>query len=306
MILTLVGNNSYSLGNDLKSAANDFIEKYGDLSIEQFEEHELNLDRLKESLLSPPFLSGKKLLILRQLSKNKEFNESFEQIFNQIPDSTDVILLEPKLDKRLKIYKLLNRKTDFRIYPELSENELKLWLVSETKERGGNINSNDAQYLISRIGLNQQLISNELDKLLLYDNNITHSTIELLTESTPQSTIFQLLEAAFNGKVKDVFSIYSEQRSLKIEPQNIIGMLTWQLNILALIKTAGERSLSLVASEAKLNPYVLSKSQVIARRLTLNQIKQSVFEILKLDVLSKSVNVDVDEALKNYLLELAY
>ena len=158
---------------------------------------------------------------------------------------------------------------------------------------------------MERVGANQQLLSNELDKLLLYDANISRRTIDVLTDPTPQSTIFQLLEAAFAGNSKRALQLYAEQRALKVEPVQIIAMLTWQLHVLAIIKTAGDRSIDVIAQEAKLNPFVVRKSQAIAQSLTLTELKKLVTDLLKIDTASKRTNLDPDEALQHYLLALA-
>ena len=178
-------------------------------------------------------------------------------------------------------------------------------MVENAKGRGRTLSASDARYLIERAGVNQQQLSNELEKLLLYDPSITRQTIELLTDPTPQSTIFQLLEAAFAGHTKNALKLYAEQRALKVEPPQIIAMLTWQLHVLAIVKTAGSHSVEEIAKQAKLNPFVVRKSQGIARTITLAQLKQMITDLLKIDTRSKREDIDTDEALQNYLLSLA-
>ena len=82
-------------------------------------------------------------------------------------------------------------------------------------------------------------------------------------------------------------------------------MLAWQLHILALIKTAGNRSPESIASEAKVSPYTVKKSVGIARRLTLPQLKRLIAALLDIDRRSKTESLDADEALQNYLLQLS-
>jgi DNA polymerase III delta subunit len=159
--------------------------------------------------------------------------------------------------------------------------------------------------LIERVGLSQQLVSSDLEKLMIYDPKVTRRTIDLLTEATPQSTIFQLLESAFAGHSKSVLELYAEQRALKVEPQQIIAMLAWQLHVLAIIKAAGDRGPDLIAKEARLNPYVVRKSQGIARKITIAELKKLVSDLLDIDARSKRTNLDLDEALQHYLLKLS-
>ena len=305
MIITLNGANSFASSTDLSKFVSDFEAEHGDIAIERSDCEEAEFDQVQASLTSLPFLVSKKLVVLRRPSTNKQFVEKAEQLLNDIADSTDVILVEPKLDKRLAYYKFLKKKTDFREYPELDMNGMAQWLVAEAKSKDGTISLSDARYLAERVGVNQQLLDGEIEKLLLYSPQITRQTIDLLTEPNPQSTIFELLESAFAGNTRQAIRLYEEQRSMKVEPIQIIAMLAWQLNVLAIVKTAGSKSSQEIAKEAKLNPYVVSKSQGIARKLSLPEIKILVSDLLEIDTSSKRTSIDTDDALKHYILKLA-
>jgi DNA polymerase III subunit delta len=304
MITTLTGGNSFRMQSKLDKLSQAFIKEQGDLAVERIDGQEAEFEKIREALTSLPFLADKKLVILREGGANKKFAEEVEQIIGEVPETTDVILVEPKLDKRLAYYKYLKKSTDFQEFNELDQNDLARWLADAAQAKGGSLNSNDARYLVERVGQNQQLLSNELEKLLLYDLKVTRQTIDLLTEPTPQSTIFQLLEAAFAGNQKRVLNLYAEQRAQKVEPQQIIAMLAWQLHVLALIKTAGGRNADQIAQEAKLNPFVVRKSQGIARDLSSGEVRKMVADLLKIDRASKRTSIDTDEALQNYLISL--
>lgn len=305
MITTLTGENSFSLQAELTKLMRDFIELHGDLALERLDGAEAELNRISEALTSLPFLASAKMVILRAPSTNKEFVEQFEQLLSDVPETTDVILVEPKLDKRLAYYKWLTKNTDFHEFSQLDAAQLASWLTAQATDRGGRLSPSDARYLIERVGTDQQLLSNELDKLLLYNPTITRSTIELLTDAAPQSSIFELLEAAFAGQHKKVLQLYADQRAQKVEAPQIIAMLAWQLHVLAIIKTAGDRSADQIAKDARLNPFVVRKSQNIARRLTLQDLKSKISDLLEVDVKSKRTNLDIDEALQHYLLTIS-
>ena len=81
-------------------------------------------------------------------------------------------------------------------------------------------------------------------------------------------------------------------------------MLAWQLHVLAIIKTAGDHPIDQIAKEARLNPFVLRKSQAIARDLSLARLKQLVTSLLTIDTQTKTTNLDPDEALQHYFLTL--
>jgi DNA polymerase-3 subunit delta len=305
MIVTLTGENSFGLHRDLQKLVTAFVAEQGDMALERIDGQEATFERMREAITSLPFLADTKMVVLRAPSANKQFLESYESLFADAYESTQVLIVEPKLDKRTAYYKYLKTKTDFTEYGELDAIGLARWLTENAKAQGGTISAGDARYLIERVGVSQQLVSNELDKLLLYNPSVTRQTIKLLTEATPQSTIFELLEAAFGGRLKQAMQLYAEQRALKVEPQQIIAMLAWQLHVLAVIKAAGDRSPETIAKDAKMSPYVVRKSQGIARKLSLAQLKTLVADLLVIDTRSKRTMLDLDEALQHYLVKLA-
>lgn len=305
MIVTLTGENAFGLGAELRSLTADFLCEHDEFGVERLDGEEADYARLQEALTSLPFLADRKLLLLRRPSANKEFTERAEELLGGVPETSDVIIIEPKLDKRLVYYKLLKKQTDYREFKGLDVSELGRWLVAEAVAKQGKISQADAVYLVQRVGANQQLLANELEKLLLHNAHISRQGIDLLTEATPQSTIFELLEAAFTGNAKRTMQLYKEQRALKVEPPQIIAMLAWQLHVLALIKAGKGRSADAIAGEAKLSPYVVKKSQGIARKLSLGELKTLISDLLEIDVRSKKVGLDADEALQNYLLKVA-
>jgi len=306
MITTLTGSNHFLIQAELDKVVKDFVAEHTDFGLQRFDGEETEYDQIREALESLPFLASKKLVVLRSPSACKEFADKYEKLLTNIPDTTDLVIHEPKIDKRSSYYKFLKKSTEYKEFGEPDEQTLIKWLTEQARSKGGTLNAQDARYLIDRLGPIQQLLSNELSKLLTYNPRVTRETIDLLTEPTPQSTVFQLLDAAFAGSSKKTLAIYQEQRAGKTEPLAIIGMLAWQLHILAIIVTAGQRTDSDIAQEAKINPYVVRKSRQIANKLTLHETKQLISQLLDLDLKIKTTIIDADDALQAFLLTLSF
>jgi len=305
VVITLTGANSFGLKRDLDAVVAAFLAEHDEMGLEHVEADEVEFDRLSEALTSLPFLASKKLVVMRAPGSNKKFVEQAETLLAEVPETTDVVIVEPKLDKRGAYYKLLKKTTEYREFSELDMNGLARWAVEYAVSNDGSLSMGDARLLVERVGANQRLVSNELDKLLLHNGKVTRQSIELLTEATPQSTIFELLEAAFSGNAKRTMALYAEQRAMKVEPQQIIAMLGWQLHIIALVKTAGQRNPDAIAKEAKLSPFVVKKTAAIARGLSPSRFKVLLQDLLKIDMRLKRESLDADEALRMYLLSLS-
>ncbi len=304
MICVLTGANDFTRKAELKKLVQSFIVEHGDFGLEKIDAGEVELGRFLESIASLPFLAPRRMIVLDQPSSNKSINENIDKLLDSVAETTDLIIVEPKFDKRSVLYKTLKKKADFREFNELDEQGLARWLVTEAKARDGELSLSDASYLVQRVGINQLTASNELDKLLIYDALITRETIDYLTEQLPQSSVFDLLDAAFSGNTKRAMELYQEQRTQQVEPQAIMGMIVWQVHVIAVVKANEKLSPDEIARAAKLNPYVIRKTQSLTRNLSLKQVKELVARTLALDVRLKSEAVDADDAVQHFLITL--
>ncbi|HZP55444.1 MAG TPA: DNA polymerase III subunit delta [Candidatus Saccharimonadales bacterium] len=304
MIISLSGSNSFAMSQRLDELVSAFVSKHSDLALERFDAEETEAQSIIDSLQSLPFLAERKMVVVRQGNANKQFTEQIEQVIGSVSGDVDLILYEPEIDRRTSYFKLLKKHTKFEEFNPLDKNGLARWLVQEAEKQGAKISRPDATYLVERVGDNQQLLFNELTKLAIYNPEISRQNIDLLTEPTPQSKVFDLIDAAFGGKKEKALELYEDQRAQKVEPEAILAMIAWQLELLTLVKFAKDKSTAEIAKDTGLNPFPLNKAASLARRLEEPKLKHMVDEAYKIDLKNKTTSIDLDEALKTYIVTL--
>jgi DNA polymerase-3 subunit delta len=304
MIIALTGNNAFALQKRLKELISEFVKEYGDLALERIDAGESEPQAILDALQNLPFLASKKMVVVRDLGQNKQAAETIEQIINAAGEDTDLVIYEPQPDKRTAYFKTLKAKSQLEEFNELDGRSLAKWLVDEAGKRGGDLTQADANYLVERVGLDQALISNELDKLIIYSPKISRTNIDLLTDPLPQSKVFDLLDAAFGGKKSKALELYEEQRALKIEPQSILAMIAWQLQLLAVTKYADGKSTASIAKDLGMSPYPVSKAANLAHKLDDEKFNNMVDFAYQIDIKSKTTSLDLDEAIKTYITTL--
>jgi DNA polymerase III delta subunit len=304
VITALIGNNSFALQKRLKELVNSFVKEYGELALERIDAEEADVQAILDALQNLPFLVSKKMVVVRGLAQNKQASEKIEQIIGAAGEDTELILYEPVIDKRTAYFKTLKSKTLAEEFNELDARALTKWLGEEAKKREGEITHADAAYLVERAGVDQALLSNELDKLITYDPKIKREAIDLLTDPLPQSKVFDLLDAAFSGNKSRALKLYEEQRALKVEPQAILAMIAWQLQLLALTKYADGKSAAQIAKDVGMNPYPVSKAANLAHKLDEEKFNKMIDFAFEIDLKSKTTPLDLDEALKTYIITL--
>lgn len=305
MIIAFIGDNGHAREQAAREFIDGFVGVHGTVAIDRFSGEELDQTTLIDAISSIPFLSERRLVIVRDLSSNKPIAEQFETLVDSVADAVDFVIIEGHVDGRSKYLSQLKKRADVREFTHLEGEDLVDWVIAQTKSLDGSINRASAQLLVERIGTNQQLIANELAKLVLYQPEITESSIKSLTAYTPQSSIFAMLDAAFAGKAGEALKLYSEQRVQGMEPQAILGMVVWQLHSLAVVKMAGTMSPNDIASSAKMSPFVVLKNQTTARRVSDAKLLELFEQAISIDTMLKTSSVNADDAVRTLITSFA-
>ncbi|HET7827804.1 MAG TPA: DNA polymerase III subunit delta [Candidatus Saccharimonadales bacterium] len=304
MIIAITGNNFYLIKRRLDELVDKFVDQHGQLALEKIDAEEAEPAAILAAVQNLPFLASRKLVLIRNLGANKPAAEQIELIISSAGDGTDLIFYEPSPDKRTAFYKVLKRQTQLEEYNELEAPALAKWLAEEAQKLGGKVSLADANYLIERVGPNQALLANELDKLLTYEPDISRQNIDRLTVKNPQSKVFDLLDAMFSNRKKQALELYDEQRAQKVEPQAIIAMMAWQLDLIALALYGQGKDANQIAQDAGVSAYPVMKAQRLAAKLDEAKLKQLVQQALIIDEMGKTTPLDLDEALKTYIVTI--
>lgn len=307
MITTITGENDFMRRQELKRRVDTFIAKHGDFECEQIDGEEADVSRIESVLLSLPFFSDKKCIVLDAPSRQKAFVERAPELLEQVADNVDVIIHEPKLDNRSRYAKYVRTSTELVQCDELAGADVVQWLLDQAKQRGATLSRQDASYLVQQVGEQQFLLSNELEKLAIHNPKINREHIDALVESRPQSTIFELLDAAFSGAQQKALDVYQQQRLQNVEPQIILYMMARQLQLYALIVYAPSwMSDQALAKDIRQHPYAVKKARQATRQLSPAKIKDLIAELRQIDETAKTSSIDLDEALQNYIVTIAY
>jgi len=305
LILAFIGDNGPAREQAAGVFTKAFVSLHGSTAVDKFNGDDLEKHQLIDAISTSPFLSTRRLVIVRDLNSSKTLAEDITSICESVSDTTDLVLIEKHIDSRGKYLNNLKKIAEVREFTHLEGEALTEWVIEQANSLGGKISYKLAQSLVDRVGTNHQLLVSELQKLILYDKIISQENIELLTTYIPQSSVFAMLDAAFDSNTSKALKLYKEQRAQGMEPQAILGMIAWQLNILAIVKTAGDLPPNDIASQAKISPFVVRKNQNNAKRITTRQLAGLLEQAIKTDMMIKTTNVKPDDALQSLIMAFA-
>jgi len=298
---TLVGNNSFLVEQYISDRVEQFNLEHSHWGIEHINAADIDCSEIISKISSVSLFSDTRLLILHDIAQNNQFVDCVDELLANLNNS-ELIIVEPKLDGRSKLYKKLQVLTNFKQLNQLSFPALINWVVEYVKTKQATISRGDAEYLIDKIGLNQLLCYQELNKLIIYNPHIDQVSIDLLVVAQPRSTIFDLVKAAFSHNHKRVNVLYQELRASGEDTSKIVGLLTWQLHLLASVKTASTKSTNSIASDLGANPKTINETKNIAKSIGFFELQQIIHRLLDIDDKSKRQAINIDDALLYFLL----
>lgn len=291
MIITLTGENTFGIAAAERQIVEAFTAKHGANGVERLDAEELTLQRLPDLLQGATLFAPARLVVLKNLASNKPMLEPLTEGLVKAAGETTVVIADAALDRRTKLYKFLKAHGTFKEFSQLSDGQLTQWLQAEATRLGGALDAPTARHLLERAGRDQWALTHELEKLVAYQPRIDNAAVNLLVEPAAEGTAFELLDAALAGKTGETTRLIAALKTQE-DPYKLFGLLASQVHTLAVIATAGTRSPDTIAKEVGLHPFVVRKTQAVAKRLGAVGVRQIAADVALCDAQLKSTGAD--------------
>ncbi|HET9411310.1 MAG TPA: DNA polymerase III subunit delta [Candidatus Saccharimonadales bacterium] len=289
MIITLTGENTFAASQAEHQVVRAFIAKHSANGVERVDAELLDAARLPDLLQGATLFSPSRLVVFKNISQNKSVQEPLQKAFGTLANGTTVIIADPNLDKRTKLYKFLKSQRQFQEFALLPEHQLTTWLIKTAEAADAGLSKEDAAYLISRAGRDQWRLYNEIQKMA--GQQITRTLINELVEPSPEGTAFELLDAALAGKTQLVVDMLQALKTTE-DPYKLFGLLASQTHALAVAAVAGNRAADTIAKDSGLHPFVVRKAQAAVKRLGHPRMQRIAQEVADCDWHIKSTGQD--------------
>ena len=299
MIFFFYGPNTYESRSQIAKLINQFKKKSGnDFGIDRIDGDKSTIAELKASLHAVPFLAASRLVIIESLGRNKAVASKIEDLIDGIPSTTVAVFYDPDVDHRTNYFKTLKDKSKVVEFKQLDHPKLMRWIIKKVEDDGGEIDRAAVGRLLELAGEDQWRLSNEIEKLINYNNEVTVENIDLLVESSRTESIFNLVDAMSAGKRQLAIQIYTRLRTNGESEMYILSMIIWQLRNQLLAKSAGRITAPQLAKEAGMSPYVAGKVLATRHLYTEDRIKESFIRAIDTEMAIKTGEGDSD-----YLVE---
>ena len=238
-----------------------------DGAVERVDGETLELKQLPDLLMGATLFADKRLVVVKNLSENKAVWGGLPEWLGRVSDDIHLVLVEAKPDKRTKTYKELQKAAtvyESKLWTERDAGRAEQWVVEEAKSLEFALDKKSAHALVARVGVDQWLLSQALQKLAVV-GDVSPGVIEDLIEPNPAENVFNLFEAALRGNAPKVRQMI-QTLELTEDPFRLFGLLSGQAFQLAALAVTDAPS-SVVASDFGAHPFALGKLAPFAKTL---------------------------------------
>lgn len=245
-----------------------------------------------------PFMSDIRLIVVKDAEKVID-DRLLEYIQNPVK-TTCLVLLIRKIDKRLSIYRTLEKHAETQEFDHPDEKEIANWIENYIRTKKKRISTTDASYIADILENNLTGIAQELDKLITFigeRNIITENDIETIISSNKLRDSFNLTEAIQNKDTSSAIKLVNDLLSQGNSAQQIIGTIRWMLTRLWQVKEGSTKELHIPS-------YYLSKFIKQAQRFGIEELKDGLIKLLQIEKLMRTYTIEERLVLELLVVQL--
>jgi DNA polymerase-3 subunit delta len=262
----------------------------------------LDLDRLRQDVSTPPFLSSRRLVTIRRSaafrpnSLNEQDMKRFLDILQSLPQSVCLIFIEDKVDRRQR--KLIKAVETHGVFGEIKHESAQVltdWIRAVLSEIEVGIHAEAAENLIDRCESDMRQLSQELKKIKLYceATGVKAVDVTVLDEvciPDMRGTVFNITDAVSIGNVELAIRYLHVLFARKEPAQLILFMLARHFKQLMLALES--RSDDDLRETARVHPFVAKRLRQQVRRFSWPKLEAIYKACFETDVALKTGLID--------------
>lgn len=275
----------------------------------------LTMNGLADIIRGGSLFDSTRLVIIRGLSSNAPLFNKLVEWESEVSDETTLVLIESKLDKRTKAYKMLSKSAEVvRAEPLLERDDMMAeeWLRGLAKSYGVKLSPSQVSQMIRRsLVVGEKPTTRIIDQMQLLHavealggcDDITDESIATVLPPAVTDTVFDLLNIATGREVARVNEILSELTLIE-DGHRVLALVMGQWSQLVMVAALGGAP-SKIASDIGMHPYVAKKLQDVARHFSRRELQELTELAARLDVGTKLSQMTPWDAIYRLLYAIA-
>ncbi len=249
---------------------------------------ELDIKLVLDALNTLPFLSEKRVVIIRDVDELAQFQKELLISYLESPQRFSCLILDSKSSKIQNGFLLEVSKHSKVVYCRpLRDEELDNWIFKKVRSFGKRITNEAISSIKENLSSNLMMVSRLLENLSLYIGSrqqITKEDVEKLAGRALGNTTFELVDAMGSKDERLTFQILSNLLKERKRETELLGFIAWHLKRIEKIKHLMRvRDRYSICRELGLNYRNFEKLSQQAKNFTIKRIRSIYNRLLDID-----------------------
>jgi DNA polymerase-3 subunit delta len=205
------------------------------MNFAEFRSDSFTVQQVVEAAETVPFFADRRVILLENTdlwTKDKKAEgERLAAYIGTQPETTVIIMSEPSVDKRQKLFLSFRKNGEAFECGELSDRDYRSWVVRRFAAEGKAIRESAFELLLAYAGSDMLNMSSEIAKAVSYVGDrkeVTEEDIRAICSRQLQDRIFDMIAAIGRRDRDGAFSCYMDLVALQTPPQVILSLMERQ------------------------------------------------------------------------------
>jgi DNA polymerase III subunit delta len=239
----IYGNEPYLLNQAISKEIRKLVGKPDSMNTVVYDgtDQDFSIYQVLEEASTITFFSNHKVILIKNavfLTRRTQFNEhEFKALAEFLQEKSDACSIffiheDDNLDTSKKVTKLVLERVQVTYVKKMAADAFRTHMFQLFKSRQVHISSSAFDVFIQRVDNNLSVAYHELEKLVLYQDEIKLEDVEALVSRPLDSEAFHLVNALMHKNMKEALTIFYDMMLLNLDPLSFSGLIASQLRLL--------------------------------------------------------------------------
>lgn len=310
-VYVLYGQESFLIERALDLIKSKVVEPDDDMGYQTMRADECAGKTIVAAARTVPMLSERQLVVVRQADALKKDDQAVLLKYIEDPvESTCLVLLASKIDKRYKLWNHAYRNGMTFEAASLTERQLPNWIKQRAKAADLKLTPQAAQILGESTGTDLATVEDALQRLALYigeRQGARSQDVEAVVASSRVRSIFELTDALGRRDARAGLRTLDNMLGNREAPLRLLATLATHVRRLLMAAELGRYYLDNsreLASKLGIHPYAAEKVASQARRFRKQELRTALLRLAKTDTELKSARRSDRIVMEEMILDL--
>ena len=277
------------------------------MNVSVFNDVKTTAGQIIEAAETFPFLCDRRFILVKDCGffteGKKAESDLLADYMQNLPETACIVFSEEKPDKRLKLYKAVEKNGIAEEFKGLSDTDLASMIEKKFAKNGIKASKSVCVYMVRCTGADAELLKSESDKLLAYlgdRKDVTAADIDAVCQKSAETKVFDLVDAMIAGKTEKALEIYRNLLNLNESPFMVLSLISRQFRIIMKSKSLSESGVSSneIAKMIGVPSFAVNGALRQAKGFTYDTLKGALNKCIETDYMIKTGQLDAVTAVE--------